>query len=376
MIQEVLFAALGLGAGAVLVWVWQRSRSQAGPDTLSHTISFQKTITEQLDRVFAQMDARLRDNVRAMNESKSFLADRVSTTERAVRAVSSSLGKLEEATAALQRTNAEIASFQQMLRSPKVRGSFGEVLLTTLLAEILPAERYRTQFVLPGGTDIADTIIKLQDGYIVAVDAKFPLANYQRYVDESNPAQKAQLHKAFQRDVKKHISDIARKYISPAAKTLDFAFMYIPLEGVYYETIVQDSDGESLWEFCLQHKVIPVSPNSFLAYLQTILLGLRGLQIEQQAKTILQSLSQVRQEFKHFGEEFSMVGKHLSNAKNRFDDTARQLDRVTHRLEQVESHAAQTTLPVEPVELGVEIKPPAQEDEITRARSVASTTGK
>ncbi len=345
MLLEISIGIGGLAIGACIVWLWLK-RGAPAVDTATHLAQLQRDMTERLDRVTEQLDARLRENVRAMHESKSFLADRVNSTERTVREVNTSLGKLEQATATLQRTNEEISSFQKMLKSPKVRGSFGEVLLTNLLSEVLPADRYATQHPMGSG-DIVDAIIRLQDGYIVAIDAKFPLANYEAYMQETDEAARAAARRLSLRDFKKHILDISRKYILPQAGTLDYAFMYIPLEGVYYETMVHDPEGDSLWEFCLSNKVIPVSPNSFLAYLQTILVGLRGMKIEQQAQEILRSLSQVRQDFRQFAEDFTTVGKHLNNAKNRFDDSARRLDKFSNRLDQIDTGVATPVIALE-----------------------------
>lgn len=311
---ELIVVIGAIGGVAAVVWLLSQR---------------QNVSTAALDRVLGQLDARLKDNVRAMNESKSFMAQRVNE-------VSKSLGRLSHATDALQATSAEIASFQHMLKSPKIRGSFGEVLLGNLLAAVLPQDRYALQYSLPSSGYIADATIQLQDGYLVAVDAKFPLANYEIYSTAPTPADRQRARTLFLKDVKKHISDIAQKYISPPDKTLDYAFMYIPLEGVYYEMIVHDPAGSELWDFCLNHRVIPVSPNSFLAYLETVLIGLKGMKIQQQAQEILRSLSSVRHEFLTFAKEFSMVGTHLTNAKNRYDDSARHLDKFANRLEQVE----------------------------------------
>lgn len=354
MVPELLFALLGAIIGGGILWWLMRQSQTPNQGSTEQMAQLQQAMTDRLDRVTEQLDARLRENVRAMNESKSFLAQRVSETERTVRHVSSGLGKLEQATTALQRTNEEITAWQQMLKSPKVRGSFGEVLLTNLLSDVLPSDRYELQYTLPSTGEIADSIIRLQDGYIVAVDAKFPLNNYELYIHEQDEVLKQQARKLFLRDIKKHISDISQKYISPQEKTLDYAFMYIPLEGVYYETMVHDQAGESLWEFCMQQKVIPVSPNSFLAYLQTILVGLRGMKIQQQAQEILQSLNQVRRDFKQFADDFTMVGKHLGNAKNRFDDSARRLDKFVNRLDQIETSSPAVALPVDRQEESVE----------------------
>src|SRR5690348_7983535 len=209
MIPELLFGLIGALIGGAVLWFMTRRPTTTGPDPAQQMAQLQQAMTDRLDRVTEQLDARLRENVRAMNESKSFLAQRVSETEQTVRHVSSGLGKLEQATAALQKTNEEITAWQQMLKSPKVRGSFGEVLLTNLLADVLPTDRYELQYTLPSSGEIADSIIKLQDGYIVAVDAKFPLANYEAYMQEQNEALKLQARKLFLRDVKKHISDIS-----------------------------------------------------------------------------------------------------------------------------------------------------------------------
>ena len=339
--QDFILIALSVGFGVVVTWfLTRRGSSSAASDN-----SLKDHLQERFDHISARIDKRLQENIHAMNESKSFLANRVSGAERAVREVTNTLSKLEHATAALKTSTDEISSFQNLLKSPKVRGSFGEVLLNNLLADVLPHDRYSTQYVFSSTHDIADAIIRLQDNYIVAIDAKFPLSNYEVYAREENREQKEKLRSAVVRDIKKHVADISRKYISPHEHTLDYAFMYIPVEGVYYETMVQPADGESLWDYCLEHHIVPVSPNSFLAYLQTILVGLRGMKIEQQAREILLNLSQVQRDFVQFNEDFAMVGKHLTNAKNKFDASARRLDKFQNRLDQIESTSSVAELP-------------------------------
>ncbi|MBI1834068.1 MAG: DNA recombination protein RmuC [Candidatus Andersenbacteria bacterium] len=339
---SMIAAGIGLITSGILVFLLVRTRR--GGQTDSSVLELQKLFSQQLQHMSREVNERLREHTHAVNESKDFLASRVSAAERTVRTVSAGLGKLEQATSQLQKTSEDIVSFQTMLKHPKIRGSFGEVLLANLLSEVLPADRFDLQYILRGSGEIADATIKLQDGYIVAVDAKFPLANYEIYSNEQETDRKARFRKEFIRDVKKHITDISKKYIVPAERTLDYAFMYIPLEGVYYETMIQPSDGESLWEFCLKCHVIPTSPNSFLAYLQTVLVGLRGMKVEQQAREIMQHLGQLRQDFGVFSEEFSTVGKHLANAKNRFDDSARRLDKLGNRLDQIDTGDTYTKL--------------------------------
>lgn len=327
MTNEFLWIIGGLVVGALGAYIFlsRRQTDDGGPMV--------NMVNERLDRMLEHVDRRLQEHTHAVNESKSFIANRVSAVERQGAEVSAGLGKLEVATAALHKTNQEIASFQQMLKSPKVRGSFGEVLLGNLLADVLPADRYELQHTFPTTGETADAIIKLQDGYIVAIDAKFPLANYEAMSHTSDDGDRKMLRKQFIRDVKRHISDISKKYIMPQAKTMDFAFMYIPLDGVYAEA----SADADLWNVCQRERVFPVSPNSFLTYLQTVMIGLRGMKIEQQAKEILATLAQVRKDFGSFSKDFVVVGSHLTNAKNKYEDSARRLDKFSSRLDQIET---------------------------------------
>lgn len=334
LIEVILGAFIGLAVAFFLLFIYKSQTSGSA----KNNADLQRFVTDRLDIFSRQLDSRLRENTHAINETKSFVTDRVSTSEKAVRDVSLGLGKLEQATTAIQKTNQEISSFQNMLRHPKIRGGFGEILLTNLLADVLPHDRYKTQYSFPGSSEIVDAIILLQDGHIVAIDAKFPLANYQAYATDQSADSRAASHKLFVRDVKKHISEISGKYISPRHHTLDYAFMYIPVEAVYYEIMVHDPVGSTLWDYCLKHKVIPVSPNSFLAYLQTVLVGLRGMKIEQKTQEILQSIGQLRRDFTNFSQDFNMIGSHINHAKNRYEDTSRRLDRFTTRLEQIDVH--------------------------------------
>lgn len=343
-LQDIIFIVLGIAVGGgVMWWLSQKNSKQAGASSeeeevklAQHLHAFNESITNQLHRVTEQLDKRLHEN------SKS-VQDQVSSAQRSVQQVSASLGKLTQLTGDMQPKLEEITSFQKLLKAPKVRGSFGEVLLGNLLADVLPKDRYALQATMSSG-EIADAVIKLQDNYIVAVDAKFPLANYEIFAREENLEKKRALRSQVLRDIKKHIGDISKKYVLPQDRTLDYAFMYIPVEGVYYETMVRGDEEQSLWDFCLQNHVVPVSPNSFLAYLHTVLVGLRGMQVEKQAQEILAHLSQVRKDFRTFAEDFTTVGKHLGNAKNRFDDSARRLDKFSNRLEQIETGEPQAKL--------------------------------
>jgi DNA recombination protein RmuC len=183
-------------------------------------------------------------------------------------------------------------------------------------------------------------VIHLASG-IVPVDAKFPLENFKRLIAESTDEKT--VRRSFSRDVKQHIDAIASKYIRTDEGTFDFALMYIPAENVYYEVIIREegADAESgLLGYALKKKVIPVSPASFYAYLQTVLLGLKGMQVEKSARDILNNLSRLRRDFAAFEEDFRKVGGHLENSSKKFADAEKRLGKVDDRMQSLEGMAA------------------------------------
>jgi len=145
------------------------------------------------------------------------------------------------------------------------------------------------------------------------------------------------MKKLFVSDVKKHIDDISKKYILPDEGTFEFALMYIPAENVYYETIIKDEGDESISQYGLSKRVIPVSPNSFNVYLHTILMGLKGMQIEKSAREILTALSRLKVEFEKFGKDFELVGTHLSHASSSYDKSEKSLQKFSEKLLQVDT---------------------------------------
>ena len=228
----------------------------------------------------------------------------------------------------------DIASLQEILRSPKLRGGLGELFLGDLLAQIFPPAHYTLQHRFKSG-EAVDAVIKLGHN-LVPVDAKFPLENFRRIVETASEDDRKVAKKKFMADVKRHVDAISNKYILPDEGTFDFALMYIPAENVYYELIIKDEavDTEKgLLSYAFTRRVIPVSPNSFYAYLQTILLGLKGLHIEEEAQEILKSLARLSGDFRKFQEEFELVGKHLTNTKMRYDESDKRLAKFGDKLQ-------------------------------------------
>ncbi len=259
--------------------------------------------------------------------------------------VQGKLGELGQATQRVFDVGKDIAGLEQILRSPKVRGGLGEILLENLLAQMLPQEHYVLQHAFSTG-DRVDAAVKIGDR-LVPVDAKFPLENFRRMLEETDEDRRRKFRKAFLSDVKARADEIAKKYVLPDEGTYDFALMYIPAENVYYEIIVKDeaTEEEPAAVYALGRRVIPVSPNSFYAYLRVIVLGLRGLQIERGAQEIQARLSRLRGDLEKFTESFEVLGRHLTNARNKYDEAAQGLNRVEAKLEGIESKGEQTALP-------------------------------
>jgi len=261
--------------------------------------------------------------------------------------VKKDLGKMEAVTQEVLSKAKNIANLENLLRAPKFRGGLGELFLGDLLAQILPPAHFNLQYTFKSGEKV-DAVIKIGEN-LVPIDSKFPLENFKKFSEEKEGKEREGLRKRFAADVKKHIQDIARKYIVPDEGTYDFALMYIPAENVYYETILKDesfSEDRSIFTHALSNKVIPVSPNSFFAYLQVIVLGLKGMKIEKDAQVIFRSLSRLQGDLKRFSRDFQILGSHLGNAKSRFDDAEKKLARFSDKLELVGAETPKQ-LPVE-----------------------------
>lgn len=293
----------------------------------------QETVNLQLGQITAQVNSQLGQVTQQLQKSTGDLNSRLDNAARVVQEVSRSLGGLTEATQKVFLVGKDIASLQEILRSPKLRGGLGELFLGDLLAQIFPPSYFILQHRFKSG-EAVDAVIRLGNN-LVPVDAKFPLENFKRVIETAEEEQKAAKRK-FLADVKKHIDAISGKYILPDEGTFDFALMYIPAENVYYELVIRDEavDTEkSLLNYAFAKRVIPVSPNSFYAYLQTILLGLKGMHIEEQAQEILKNLARLSGDFERFRADFELVGKHLTNTKAKYEDADKRLGKFGDRLQ-------------------------------------------
>ena len=291
----------------------------------------QRVVNEQLRGITEQVNRQLLD-------SSGEISKRLDNAARVIGDVKKNIGELSEASKQIFEVGKNIATLQEILQPPKLRGGLGEQFLGELLSQVLPPQFFTLQYMFVSGERV-DAVVRLGER-IVPIDSKFPLDNFRRIIGCKTEEEKKTHQKAFYRDVKKHIDDIASKYIVPNEGTYDFALLYIPAENVYYETITKDdSFGEEkgILNYALKKKVILVSPILFFAYLQVIVLGLKGLQIEKDAQKILVLLTSLKKDLGGFQEDFQLVGKHITNAMNKYEEARRRLEKFSFRLEQIET---------------------------------------
>ena len=291
-----------------------------------------RQVQQQLGQMLGHVNDRLKENAEVLQQTQQSLGERLDNAARVVGSVQKSLGGLEEANRRIYEVGKDIASLQEILRAPKLRGGLGEFLLENLLAQVLPPDHFSTQYRFRSG-EKADAVIKLGNS-LVPVDAKFPLENFKRTLAAATDEERTRAKKQFTADVKKHIDAIAQKYILPDEGTYDFALMYIPAENVYYETIIKDESTaeKSLSEYALSKRVIPVSPGSFYAYLQAIVLGLKGMKVEERAKEIIRYLGRLQGDFTRFRDEFDLLGKHLGHAQSSYQNADKRIEQFGLKL--------------------------------------------
>jgi DNA recombination protein RmuC len=276
--------------------------------------------------------ADLRGEVhRALGATEQQLTTQVGTTQRTLSDLSRQLGALSEQGQRIGELAKDIGSLQDLLRAPKPRGGFGELLLERLLHDALPASAYDIQHTYRDGSRV-DAIVRYA-GRIVPIDAKFPNSAWTALGAGADDAERRTKRRAFLQQVRRHVDAVGR-YVSPADGTIDYALMYIPSESVYYDVVLREEEGEpDLRAYCAERRVIPASPNTLLAYLQVVALGVRGLAMQERTRELQQGVAAVRREFERFVELHDQLGRHLENATKKFDETDRALSRASGAIE-------------------------------------------
>ncbi len=331
MIEFIIIGALAI---VIIIFLIFMSRTQNAIKDLKDNQSL---------TLMQQQIGQLRTEVtKQLQATTGQVGTRLDKAAEVIASVKKDLGGVFEATRQVFDIGKDIASLQELLRAPKFRGGFGEFFLGDLLSQILPPSHYKLQYQFKNG-EIVDAIIRLGNG-LVPVDSKFPLENFKRFIDSKEEAERKSNRKKFIRDVHARIDEIARKYILPDEGTYEFALMYIPAENVYYETIIKEEN--EIFSYALGKKVIPVSPNSFYAYLQVIVLGLKGLRIEKNVEEIIRKLGSLQGDFTRFKDDFDTAGKHIANAKNKFDEAERKLAQLGDKLSATSSLKEEEKIPL------------------------------
>src|SRR5438034_7038509 len=325
-------AVAALGA---LVVVLRRLASGDAPavrDSLSVQLQAAQQGMQGQVELLARSVGELRSDLsRSLGATEQQLASQAGTTHRTLTDLSRQLGSLGEQSQRIGELAKDIGSLQDLLRAPKARGGFGELLLERLLHDALPAGAYEVQYTYKDGSRV-DAIVRYA-GRIVPIDAKFPNETWTALANAEDPADRRAKKRAFLQQVRRHIDAVGR-YVSPADGTIDFAVMYIPSESVYYDLVLREEEGEpDLRAYCAVRKVIPASPNTLLAYLQVVSLGVRGLAMQERTRELQQGVAQVRREFERFVGLHDQLGTHLDHAMKKFDETERALARASGAIE-------------------------------------------
>ncbi len=331
--------------GALLIQQQLQSLREETTRTLHESARLQN---DRLSSVTQQLNDRMKETSSVLNTTQESVGQRLDNAARVVGQLQQKLGNLEESSKRIFELGQGLSEIKDILKSPKLRGNMGEFFLEDLLRQILPPDRWKVQHQFRTGETV-DAVILLGPN-LVPLDSKFPLESFLRLqkIPDDQPDLRKKEKKEFVAAIKKHADSIAKKYILPNEGTFEFALMYIPAENIYYETIIRDDVMEeegSLYRHLLDKKVVPVSPNSLYAYLQVIVLGLKGMRIEEHAQQISRELGRLGGELTRFRDDYEKLGKHLKNASGSFEEGARRLDRFEQRWQSVAEGEQNPALP-------------------------------
>jgi DNA recombination protein RmuC len=280
-------------------------------------------LQQQINQIAQAVDSKL-------SESNKNLQEQFKHSSDIVRNVTEKLTRLDETNRQVVGFADQLKSLQDILKNPKQRGILGEYYLETVLKNVLPPGSFQMQYGFSNG-EIVDAVVFV-DKRIIPIDSKFSLENYNRLIVTNDPAEKKRLETAFVNDLKLRIDETS-KYVRPEEKTMDFAFMFIPSEAVYYDLLINKvgvitEDTDNLIYYAGKKKVVVVSPTSFLAYLQTVLQGLRNQKISDQAQSIIKEVERLNKHLFVYSEHFNRLGQHLDSTVGSFNKAKLEFGKV------------------------------------------------
>lgn len=297
---------------AVVIYLLNKKLSELNekkPDEA--LLEWLKTMQSSLESTNKTLNDALRNSsnhmVKTLQENSKQLNQRLDKAAAVIRDVGKEVGQMSE----IGRNMREL---QEFLKSPKLRGNIGEQVLKDLISQMFPKHSFHLQYQFKSGEKV-DAAIQTDAG-ILPIDSKFPMENFQKMIKAQNEAEKEAAQKEFQRDVKKHIDAISKKYILPEEGTMDFALMYVPSESVYYEL----ANTTEVMDYARRARVYIVSPSTLYAHLQTILLSFEGKKIEVRSKEVFRLLRALQIDYEKVDENMQVLGKHLNNASSQFNN--------------------------------------------------------
>ena len=322
--MTIVYILLGLIIGYIIFTLINKNKKE---DTGSEEKAF-RFLADEMKDIRRTLDERLRDSGKEMMESLKY---QTSESQKLIREITREITEVKETGKQVMNFTDQLQQLQNMLKNPKSRGILGEYYLETLLKNTLPPGSYQMQYGFPNG-DIVDAVVFIKDK-IIPIDSKFSLENYNKVSEAENSVDKERLEKLFVNDLKNRIVETA-KYIQPSEGTMDFAFMFIPHEAIYYDLLINKigaigEDTENLIQRAAsKYKVVIVSPTSFLAYLQTVLQGLKAMQIEEKAVEIQKQVGELGRHLKAYEDYHDKMGKNLGTVVNQYNLSSKEFKKI------------------------------------------------
>lgn len=341
--MQVILGVLVAVIVGMAVLLWRISRGSAGPD--ANTALLLKTDMIELNKsVAALKDSMQKQLSEHMGTSNKQMAAQFSESAKIIAEVTKNLTELKESNKQVMNITDELKVLQNVLGNPKQRGVLGEYMLAQVLENVLPPDRFKLQYKFKDG-EIVDAVIFLDKQKMLPIDSKFSVENYNRILETKDKAAKAAIVKQFKLDLKNRIDETS-KYIRPNEDTMEFAFMFIPSEAIYYDLLVNkvgasETSSRDLIEYAFRDKkVIIVSPTSFMAYLQTVLQGLRGLQIEEQTKEIQRRVGQLGTHIAAYETYMQKLGNSLGTTVNHYNTAHKELKKIDKDVVKISGNSA------------------------------------
>ncbi|MDD5043356.1 MAG: DNA recombination protein RmuC [Patescibacteria group bacterium] len=339
--MEIVLVIIGVFVLVAIGWLILEFKKKEAKDNGQDNAM--ETLNKELQNIRSEFRGSLEKNL-------EFIQRQTGQSHRIISEVTEKLTKIDETNRQVVGFAEQLQSLEDILKNPKQRGILGEYFLETILKNVLPPQSYEMQYKFKDGV-IVDAVIFVQNK-IIPIDSKFSLENYNKILAEKDAARKEGYEKVFKEDLKKRIDETS-KYIRPNEKTMDFAFMFIPSEGVYYDLLINQVGAvkvntRDLIEYAFKEKhVIIVSPTSFFAYLQTVLQGLRALQIEESAKEIREHVEDLQKHLLSYESYLQKLGNNLGTTVNMYNSAYKEFKKVDKDVTKITGKNSK----IEPIEL-------------------------